>query len=114
MRIAVLILASYISFLTVQPMVSPVYVCELKVENKKDSCCEKSLAKECQKQNSEEDPCANGICNPFGQCTCCLAAPEPSIQQFSKVTQSLDFNVLASVSFFSSYLADCFHPPEVV
>src|SRR5258707_2237431 len=114
MRIAVFILASYIAFLTVQPVVSPVYVCALKVENKKDGCCEKGLAKDCQKQNSEDDPCANGICNPFGQCTCCLAAPEPSIQQSTRDALSIDLNTLASVNFLSSYLADCFHPPEVV
>jgi hypothetical protein len=111
MRIGALLLASYIGFLTVQPLVSPVQACEKKMAPKSShSCCEE---KRQDKQEPGKCP-ASGICNPFGQCTCCLAAPEPSFFEFDKSTPFVDFNDLTSANLLSTYQADCFHPPEVV
>ena len=114
MRITAILFASYISFLTVQPMVSPVQACEKKTEVKSTHrCCEKNQASGCEKQEPGKCP-SSGICNPFGQCTCCLAAPEPSFFEFSKSTLGVDFTVLTSANLISTYMADCFRPPEVV
>jgi len=114
MHITALVLASYIAFLTVQPMISPVQVCEKKAEQKSShSCCEKNQANGCEKQEPGKCP-SSGICNPFGQCTCCLATPEPSCFVFTKSTPVVDLVVLTSANLLSKYQADCFHPPEVV
>jgi hypothetical protein len=115
MRIAAFILATYIAFLTPQPMMSPADACSTTKVAKKlaHSCCEKKESKQSQKQNSKECPCS-GVCNPFGQGTCCLGFLSPLSFQFLNLASAKDFNSLTSVNWFSNYLADCFHPPEVV
>jgi hypothetical protein len=113
MRITALILASYISFLTAQPMMSPAYGCSTnKVEKKfSHSCCEKKEAKS-ETQKTKNNTCP-GVCNPFGQGTCCLGVSSPFSFRFAALTCTKDFNSLTSVNLLSNYLADCFHPPEV-
>jgi len=106
MRIAAFILAFYISFLTAQPMTSPDYVCSIKKIEKKSahSCCEKKESKS-EKHESKKCPCP-GICNPFGQGTCCLGTSSPFSFQFLQVDITKDFNSLTSVNLLSNYLAD--------
>src|SRR5258706_5771271 len=114
MRIAAFTLAFYLSFLTAQPMVSQVYVCSTKVVEKKmtHSCCAKKESKS-EKQSTKKCPCP-GVCNPFGHGTCCLGSTPTLSYQFNVENSTREFNSLASANLSSNYLADCFHPPEVV
>ena len=114
MRLATFLLASYITFLTVQPMVSPAYACSTKkIERKIHTCCEKKESKQSQKENSRENQCP-GVCNPFGQGTCCLGAAPSCTYHFNTEIALSDFDSFTSANFLSNYVADCFHPPEVV
>lgn len=114
MRITIALMVCYLCFLTIQPMVSPVYACEKKVGEKiSHRCRDKEQSDGCERQAAGECP-ASGVCNPFGTCTCCFAAAAPSFFEFTRSTAVFDFNVFISANLLSNYLADCFHPPEQV
>jgi len=77
------------------------------------SCCEKKQEKKSQKDNSCNRECP-GVCNPFGQGTCCLYTASAISYQFNLIASLADFDALTSAHLLSTYQADCFHPPEVV
>jgi hypothetical protein len=114
MRILALVMAFYIGFLTSQPMSSPASDFIAQQFEKKDqhSCCEKKQESKSQKKNSCENQCP-GICNPFGQGSCCLYTNATPLSLEVAIILS-DLNSSTSANLLSNYLADCFHPPEVI
>lgn len=116
MKFTALLLSAYINFLMVQPASVEVSLTSSSVKKySKQSCC--TLKKETQKQDCQKpskDNCAKGICNPFGECTCCLAISIVPSYQFSSFVPAKELIETPSADLFSHYLADCFHPPKEV
>src|SRR5260221_4684023 len=114
MKFTTLLLAAYIGFLTVQPEVYIYPGAEAQVKkSSQHSCCSK---KQETKKQEHKDPCkercANGFCNPFGECTCCLGISALPSYQFLSITPVKELIAIPSANLSSHYLADCFHPPE--
>ena len=111
MKIIAYILAFAIGFLTLQPAaqhpcMGVTHYAAL------PSCCKEKLAHSTKKESG--NCCDNGVCNPFGMCNCCsINNPERSLVFFISATINT-FNAYADNKFTSSYLADCFHPPEII
>lgn len=115
MKFITFLLAAYIGFLTTQP---EMFINTSKVQVKKSSshsCCD--LKKETKKQEHKDpcqERCANGFCNPFGECTCCLGISAIPSYQFLSFLPMKELIAVPSAHFSSHYLADCFHPPKKV
>ncbi len=106
-----LILATFICLLTVEPVAIQIYS---SVTHKKDTCTMACCKRMMDKKHTKNNCCTNGICNPFGMCNCCFvySASEMNITfgntfSNSKIERKEENNVV------SSYLSDCFHPPEL-
>lgn len=119
MKLIAAILAILTFFMPVQPVLAHKdYTAEQKEIRTKDNCY--SNDKEtCATQNKvadKQDPnkcCNNGHCNPFAVCSCCYytfierqVVKSPSLLTKAKKPTLTDVNIL------SSFIADCWHPPE--
>jgi len=80
-------------------------------------CCKNNVAKKCPskkqgKQEQSENPC--NTCNPFMPCNACGYMPEETRQFILPATSGNADNTIATDDFiFSTYDADCWHPPEL-
>jgi hypothetical protein len=113
MKITTIFLAAYICFLMSQPALVNVNPSSASVKRSSHSCCaSKKETKKSDCKDQSKNKCANGICNPFGECTCCLAiSPWPNFQ-FNSFVPAKELIAFPSANLSSHYLADCFHPPE--
>ena len=114
MRIISFILVTYISLLTVQPVGAQIYSSLFHKSEKvcTHECCKKKSGSPSKKEKG--NCCDKGVCNPFGMCNCCFV--------FNSDTSSITFKVpfiknkISSSSEnnpVSSFISDCFHPPEI-
>jgi hypothetical protein len=120
MKLTAFILATYISFLTVQPLTKVIYsaLTQQTEECCGDNCCENEQADNKQKSDTDnQDPnncCPNGICNPFEQCACCFSVTVEQPTYHYLATIIINKYILPTAeSTTSNYIADCFHPPEI-
>jgi hypothetical protein len=126
MKYTAYLLALAICFMALQPAVSKVYAL---VSNHSSSCemacCKNkaSVAKEVkscckgkhEKKTSTDSCCDKGLCNPFGLCSCCfMYSSERNAHQFFPQGIISKLNRSFTGKAVSDYLADCFHPPEIV
>jgi hypothetical protein len=107
------ILLFWICLLTVQPAVA--MVC--KSAQGKEHCCAKKCCK--QKGNNpnkkQNSCCANGLCSLCAVCFCCFTATiEKSTIAFKRNSEKNNLQINKNRNFFSGYLTQCFHPPEIV
>ena len=111
MKFSAFILATYISLLTVQPVIT-VIASALNMQTEEccgDECCNHEQQDKPGKQDQ------TGTCNPFQACAYCFGCyiSEPifqvvAIQQIEFLHPSIKDN------FTSGFSSDCFHPPEIV
>ena len=113
MKLTAFILASYILLLTVQPVAVQVY---LSVTHHTQTC-HMACCKHKQGENTKHDAnncCDKGICNPFGMCNCCFVYNESATTVgYDKLAINNKFIAKDDNNLVSSYLSDCFHPPEI-
>ncbi len=122
MKFITAILATLTLFMTVQPVLTHnSYVAEQKENCTKDNCC--SDDKEtCDTQNKvadKQDPdkcCNNGHCNPFEVCACCYytSIGRPVFNFANPFILTIKKPRLADENILSSFIADCWHPPEFI
>jgi hypothetical protein len=113
MKVTTFILATYISLLTVQPVEELIYALLTNyMETSNMTCCENK-----QLNNTKQDPnscCGNGVCNPFGMCSCCFFYKHTQTTiQYYNLTQINKLNTAVEKNLVSSFISDCFHPPEI-
>ena len=120
MKATAFILATFISFLIVQPTMLQFYssFSQLTQDNScTDACCKHEQTDNKQKPDNQNsnDCCPKGGCNPLEQCTCCvcLTVSQTPIQFITTVVLNKHITPI-SVGIVSKYSADCFHPPEIV
>ena len=113
MKFIAFILATYISLLTVQPVAEQVYA---SLGNKRQACtmacCKHKETKKTKKECN--NCCDKGVCNPFGMYNCCFVYnPTQTMMSYAKFTEKNKFIPATENNFVSSFLSDCFHPPEI-
>ncbi len=112
MKSKIFILAIYIGFLTVQPVVEQIY---FTLTHHSETCGQSCCAKK-HTDNSKQEPgncCHNGACNFI--CTCCFlySPPQPPCE-FKRVFVQIKLLSLKDSKIVLGFLSDCFHPPEIV
>lgn len=115
MKQTAFILATFILLLTIQPALTGLFSIIDKPTSElcSDNCCKNDLTDNSENKNTE-NCCSNGICNPFEHCACCVGVT--IVQQIPQPITIVkrELKRITSDNFFSKYLADCFHPPEIV
>ena len=113
MKIIAFILATYISLLTVQPVAEQIYASF----THKEKVCTMACCKNKHARDNKEDAnncCNKGVCNPFGMCNCCFIYNQPQTTiAFNNVALSNKLVPSTENNFISTFLSDCFHPPEI-
>ena len=112
MKLTALIIATYISLLTVLPVVTAITsVCNMQTEE----CCGDDCCKPEQQDNKPTKQDQSGMCNPFQACTYCCGCyiSEPTFQVVT-VQQINILYPLVTDNFTTDFCSDCFHPPEIV
>ena len=113
MKLTAFILATYISLLTVQPVAELIYS---SLTNHKETC-EMACCKHKQANNTKQDAnncCDKGVCNPFGMCNCCFVYNQTQTTiEYNNFAQTNKLNTTVENNFVSSFMSDCFHPPEI-
>ncbi len=112
MKLTALIIATYISLLTVQPAftaITSVFSVQSE-ENCGDNCCKHE-----QQDNTPTKQEQNGMCNPFQSCSICFGyyISEPTFQLIS-IQQVKVLRAIVKDKFTSGFCSDCFHPPEII
>ncbi len=111
MKISSLLLAIYICLLTVQPVAARVYD-SLNQQSETHACCKHKTSPD-NKRNMN-NCCDNGVCNPFGMCTCCFVFnPVQTILEFKNSVYAKTFTSEPENNLVSFFTSDCFHPPEI-
>ncbi len=113
MKLTALMLATYISLLTIQPVAEQLYS---SLTNHKEVCT-MACCKHKQAMNNKQFPnncCNKGICNPFGMCNCCFVYNQKETTiAYNNFIQTNKLIAAAENNFVSSFMSDCFHPPEI-
>lgn len=106
------ILATYISLLTFQPVITKmVVVLNQCTEHCGTNCCDKAKNEE----NTPKNNCDQNNCNPCQACGNCgyYYYSESSFEMTKNlVTESI--NPMVNEKAHSDFCSDCFHPPETV
>ena len=112
MKLTAFIFATYISLLTVQPVLT-VFASAFNDQTEErcgDNCCKHE-----QRDNKPAKQESNGMCNPFQACTYCCGCyiSEPTFKAIT-IQQIIVRSQAVTNNFTSDFCADCFHPPEIV
>jgi hypothetical protein len=114
MKFTALLLAVYISFLMSQPSLVTINTSSSLAKKTSHRCCAPKKEAKQDRKDQSKNKCANGMCNPFGECPCCLGLSSEPVYQFFSYVSMEELIASPSAHLFSNYLADCFHPPEIV
>jgi hypothetical protein len=116
MKIVTSILLMYLGVLMAQPFANM----ELSPPNKVDNCHPGKCCKEARQQQSEapvknqRNSCNRDFCNPFVPCGTSIACCIPLhyfVNQVSELSKQLKPVINENIT--SSYLSDCWRPPEL-
>jgi hypothetical protein len=104
-KVAAFILAFILLFFTIQPLFGT------PKEVSKMQCCRKG---HCSKKGEKKDNCENKGCNPFMACAYgnYFIAVKPFISTIPSIIIK-EKRVLIKDNYSSTYLSDCWHPPEL-
>ena len=112
MKFSAAIFISLITFLTVQPSFSKNPMGNFPAKKSCSAFCD--MKKKCSKEDSKktQDCSANG-CNPFMPCPVGnFFIDEEPYQLSNDFSQLSNKMIVANDKIVSTYVADCWHPPE--
>jgi hypothetical protein len=114
MKLTTFIVLMYVALLTVKPVAEQFTVSLThSTEMAKMNCC-KTKSKDDTKHPSK-NCCDKEGCTAIGaSCHCCLFFIQPQTSTaFTNPTPKNERIVSVSSNFISSYISDCFHPPQI-
>ncbi|MGP8217791.1 MAG: hypothetical protein ACLQQ4_19655 [Bacteroidia bacterium] len=111
MKLVAIILLSFFSFLTIQPLIA------VAQSNQNADTCTMSCCHHQHKEKKAPTPmkgmCGEISCNPFGQYACCtgfiISAKTHFIPAPAKTLENI---ILFTQSYTSHFACDCWRPPE--
>jgi hypothetical protein len=110
MKSIVYILLFVFGLVTVQPAVAEV----MRVTQTTTGVCKMKCCKG-EKQDKENNCCSGKMCVPCSACLCCFATTvEKSSIVFSRHSEGNDLMISQNPNFFSGFISQCFHPPEII
>jgi hypothetical protein len=112
MKFRAAIFASIIAILTIQPAFSKNPFGNFDAKNSCADMCH--MKKKCSKgSNKENKDCSSSGCNPFMPCaTGNFFLNEKPYDQNNPVLAFSQEKIISNDKVVSSYIADCWHPPE--
>lgn len=110
MKHLAVILATYISLLTFQPVINKMIVLVQKsTEHCGTSCCSKGQ----KEKNTPTDNCDRNNCNPCQPCgNCCGYYYTDNSFHLIKILVTISYKHVVNEVAISNFSNDCFHPPE--
>lgn len=110
MRHLAFILATYISLLAFQPVITNmISLVKQSTEHCGTNCCNKAQKEE----NAPKNNCDQNNCNPCQACgNCCCYYYTESSFSIIKIPATISYNHVVNEAAISNFSNDCFHPPE--
>jgi hypothetical protein len=104
-------IAFIIALNIVSLIVAPVIAIAFPNGDCENECC---IMSDNQEQKTANN-CCNTVCNPFEVCSCCVNGEIKKLEYSFILNHSKIVNVIATEKNYSStYLSDCWQPPETI
>lgn len=117
MKFLAAILATFISVLTVQPVIQLFAGSDANEEICCESCCssDKSCAQDSDSQKQDANECCpDGLCNPFQVCAyCCGGIVSGPFLALVTSSVKINYNQPTKNNLVLGFRSNCYHPPEV-